>query len=134
VTQPRPLIAVVDDEEPIRKAMDRLLRSASLDVVTFASGAAFLESLEAQEPDCVVLDLHMPCLSGFDVQAQLTTSAPRLPIVVITGHDSPGARERVIEAGAAGYLRKPVDGQALLDTIASAIAGGKRPRNEQRAP
>ena len=96
------------------------------DVATFSSGAEFLASVDAQVPDCLVLDLHMPEMNGFEVQTRLAKTRPRVPVVVITGHDMPEARERVISAGAAAYLRKPVDGQALLDTIASAIAARDR--------
>ena len=119
----RNVIAVVDDEEPIRKALSRLMGTAGYEVETFESGTAFLARVEQHAPDCLVLDLHMPGVNGFEVQARLGQTAPSLPIVVITGHDIPEAGERVLAAGAAAYLRKPVDGQTLLDAIASAIAG-----------
>jgi FixJ family two-component response regulator len=122
MSKPRLLIAVVDDEEAVRTALRRLLRSASLDVETFSSGAEFLESVKEHQPDCVVLDLHMPQVSGFAVQARLAESGIRLPTVVITGHDAEATRERALAGGAAAYLRKPVDGQALLDAIAAAVS------------
>jgi FixJ family two-component response regulator len=71
----------------------------------------------------------MPGVNGFEVQERLARSAPALPIVVITGHDIPEAGERVLAAGAAAYLRKPVDGQTLLDAVASAIAAARIERN-----
>jgi FixJ family two-component response regulator len=86
VSKTRPLIAVVDDEEPVRKALTRLLRSADLDVETFPSGVEFLESLPTRRPDCVVLDLHMPLMDGFEVQARLAESSAPVPVVTITGH------------------------------------------------
>lgn len=131
MTLARPFIAVVDDEESVRKALKRLIHSAGLEVETFSSGSDFLQSIETREPDCVVLDLHMPHVNGFEVQARLAHSAHRVPVVVITGHDMPEARERVMAAGAAGYLRKPVDDQALLDTIASAIVDATRATKER---
>ena len=115
------LIAVVDDEESVRKALHRLLRSAGFAVETFASGAEFLESVRDHEPACVVLDLHMPQVDGFAVQASLAQSGARVPVVILTGHDTPEARERVLAQGAKGYLRKPVDDLALLAAIDSAI-------------
>jgi FixJ family two-component response regulator len=115
-------VAVVDDEESVRRAMGRLIRSAGIDVETFPSGAEFLQSLESHSPDCVVLDLHMPGLSGFEVQARLKESESRVPIVVITGHDTDESRERVTKAGVAAYLLKPVDEKILLDTISAAVA------------
>ncbi len=115
------LIAVVDDEESVRRALQRLIRSAGMNVNTYASGAEFFASAQKCRPDCLVLDLHMPLMNGFEVQSQLVQSELRVPIIVLTGHDTPEARERAMEAGAAAYFRKPVDGQALLDAIASAI-------------
>jgi FixJ family two-component response regulator len=121
VSKTRPLIAVVDDEEPVRIALRRLLRSADLEVETFPSGAEFLDSLKSHQPACVVLDLHMPRVNGFAVQTQLVEAGSHLPVIVITGHDSPETRERVVAGGVSAYLRKPVDDQMLLDAIAIAI-------------
>ena len=127
-TQSRSLIAVVDDEESVCRALERLLRSVGFDVATFASGAAFLESDGRWRAACVVLDVHMPGLSGSDVQARLAAAAQEVPVVVITGRDSEEVRERAMAAGAAAYLRKPVDDQTLLTTLAAAMAGGRRRR------
>ena len=118
----RPCIAVVDDEESILKALERLLRVAGFDVKTFNSGADFISSLAVRLPDCVVLDLHMPRLNGFAVQEQLLASGKRVPVVVITGHDTPEAKQRVLQNGAAAYLRKPVDEKLLLRAIEDATA------------
>ena len=123
-------MAIVDDEESVRRAIGRLIRSAGIDVETFPSGAEFLQSLESHSPDCVLLDLHMPGLNGFEVQARLKEAQSPVPIVVITGHDTDESRERVTKAGVAAYLRKPVDEKILLDTISAAVAcdsGGENP-------
>src|SRR5258706_16197484 len=93
-----PLVAVVDDEESIRKALKRLLRSAGLDVETYASGQEFLDSLQTHAPGCVVLDLHMPQLSGLDVQAKVKEGGASLPLIFITAHDDPSAREQALRA------------------------------------
>ena len=119
---PRPQIAVVDDEQSICIALQRLIRSANMDVKTYSSGEAFLNSLENVRPDCVVLDLHMPKCTGFDVQARLAQLATRMPVIVITGHDTPETRARAMTNGAAAYLLKPVDDRMLLDAISEAIA------------
>jgi FixJ family two-component response regulator len=121
VTKTRSLITIVDDEEPIRKALRRLLRSAGMDVDTFPSGVEFLESLATRRPDCVVLDLHMPAVNGFEVLAQLAESGMNLPVVVITGHDSDDTRQLALARLPVAYLRKPVNDQALLDAIALAL-------------
>ena len=122
MTKPRPLIAVVDDEESIRKALTRLLQSAGLDVETFTSGVTFLASIANRRPDCVVLDLHMPAMNGFEVQARLAESITPVPVVIITGHDSAETHDRALAGQPMAYLRKPVDDQALLDAIKLALA------------
>jgi FixJ family two-component response regulator len=119
----RVLIAIVDDEESMRKALERLLRSAGFAAETFASGVKFLEFARTRAPACVVLDLHMPGVNGFEVQAELARAGARVPIVIITGHDTPEARARAVGQGAVAYLRKPVDDVLLLAAINSAIAG-----------
>src|SRR5437667_11234154 len=91
VTKARLLVAVVDDEEPVRKALMRLMRSAGLNVETFASGAEFLKSIETRLPDCVVLDLHMPQMNGFHVQASLAKKYAALPFIIINSHVFPNA-------------------------------------------
>lgn len=120
-----PKIAVVDDEESVRKAVQRLLRSAGMEVETFPSGAKFLDAMKSRAVDCVVLDLHMSGANGFDVQAQLVRLGKWLPIIVMTGHDTPDARARALAGGAMAYLLKPVDDKVLLDAIATAIASKK---------
>jgi len=114
-------ISVVDDEVSVRRAMERLLRSAGMSVATFATSAEFFEDLLTHEVDCVVLDLHMPEESGFSVLARLRASGRNLPVVVITGHDTPESRGRSFQAGANAYLLKPVGEEVLLKTIAEAI-------------
>jgi CheY-like chemotaxis protein len=122
VSQPGVSIAIVDDEESIRKALSRLLRASGYQVETFPSGNDFLTSLNAKTPDLVVLDLHMPGMSGFEVHAALRAIEPPLPVVVITGHDSPETRQRALDGGAAAYLRKPIDEKLLLRAICGATA------------
>jgi len=121
------LLAVVDDDADVRVALTRLVSSAGFAVETFASGAEFLRSLEDHEPDCLVLDLHMPEMSGFDVQSALATGHANVPVVVITGHDTPESHARAVQLGARAYLCKPVDDEALLEAIDTAIGGASRP-------
>lgn len=117
----RPLVAVVDDEDAIRKALERLLRSAGLAVQTFGSGQEFLQSFAARRPDCVVLDISMPGMTGFDVQVQLKSACALMPVIFITALDDPGDCPRAMQAGAAGFLRKPFGDEELLDAIAAAV-------------
>jgi len=121
VTNERPLIAIVDDDEPIRKALTRLLRSFGYDIESFPSGAEFLESLSTHQPGCVVLDLHMPGISGFEVQVRLEQSRINVPVIVITGHDSLETRAQVMNRKPVAYLRKPVNDQVLHDAIELAL-------------
>ena len=114
------LIAVIDDEEPVRTALMRLMRSVGLSVDTFGSGAEFLKSLETRLPDCVVLDLCMPHMDGFNVQTHLARRCAALPVIIVTGHDFPQARERAMAGGASAFLRKPVHDRTLLDAISAA--------------
>lgn len=118
-----PLIAIVDDEESIRKALERLLRSAAMDVVTFSSGQPFIDSLVTRQVDCLVLDLHMTGVNGFELQSRLMMTGNRLPVVVMTGHDTPDLKARVLAAGASAYLLKPIDDHVLLSAITDAMVG-----------
>jgi len=121
MSQPRLIISIVDDEEPVRKALGRLLQAAGFAVVTFASGPEFLDSLEKQRPHCTILDLHLPGLSGLEVQQRLNEQKNRPPCIIITGKDEPGVGERMLASGAAAYLRKPLDEQQLLAAITAAV-------------
>ena len=121
-----PLVAIVDDEESVCRALQRLLRSTGFEVATFCSGVKFFQYLESRRPDCLVLDLHMPRMSGFDVQARLLELGERVPVVVITGHDTPETRVRAMNGGAAAYVRKPADDRTLLDAVSAAIADANR--------
>ena len=118
---PRPLIAVVDDEESVRRALARMLTASQLDVEIFASGQEFLDSLRTRRPDCVVLDYQMPGLTGRDVQRQLKEAQIRLPIIVVTAHDQPALREQCLADGAVAYTAKPLQRERLLSLIDDAI-------------
>lgn len=112
----------MDDEEPVRNAFRRLFRSTGHDVEAFSSGADFLAYIEHHEPDCLLLDLHMPGMDGLEVQARLALAGARIPVVIVTGHDQPETRSRALAAGAVAYLLKPVDEETLLASIAAALA------------
>jgi FixJ family two-component response regulator len=119
-----PYVAIVDDEEPVRKALRRLLRAAGLEAEGYAGGEALLAAATERAPDCVVLDLHMPGMSGLQLVRRLQAAHGRVPIVVITAHDEPATREQCLAAGAAAYLRKPLDERLLLNAISAALSLG----------
>jgi FixJ family two-component response regulator len=116
-----PFVAVVDDEAPVRTALGRLLRLADYDVATFESGEAFLASIGARRPDCVVLDVHMPGLSGFDVQSRLKAAHVDIPVVYITASDDPDLDRQSLTAGGRELLRKPFSNVELLAAIGVAL-------------
>jgi FixJ family two-component response regulator len=116
-----PWVAVVDDEEPIRRALLRLLRSAGIRARAFASGAEFLASLPTSQPYCVVLDLNMPEMSGFDVLLSLKQSSAQIGVIVVTGHHLADIQARAMLAKPLAYLRKPMNDQILIDAIGLAF-------------
>lgn len=120
-----PLVAIVDDEEPVRKALARLLRSARLDTEGFDSCERFLESLSRREPSCLVLDLHLPGMSGFELLQELRVRGIALATIVITAHDDSETRLRCMDAGVIGFLRKPIDSTVLLSAVIRALIGNK---------
>lgn len=105
----------------MRRALLRLMRLESIKAQAFASGAEFLDSLKVCKPDCAVLDLHMPGMTGFDVQARLAQDAPDVQVIFVTGKDSPDSYARAMAAASVAYLRKPMTEQALLDAIDLAL-------------
>ena len=118
------MIAVVDDDESVCRALKRLVRSLGMDADTFASGRQFLELIEAMPSlvvDCVVLDVQMPGLTGLQVQAQLTRSGHRFPVIFITAYDDPLVREQALAAGALAFVRKPFNDELLIKTLNVAI-------------
>ncbi len=117
------LVSVVDDDLSVRRALRRLIASAGFSVETFASGREFLESDPFGRSDCLVLDIHLGGLSGFDVQERLAAAGVRVPIIFITAHDDEATRQRAESTGAVAYLTKPFDERALLDAIEGAIRG-----------
>jgi FixJ family two-component response regulator len=122
VERGRPLVAILEDEESVRRALDRVLRASFLCTAAYSRGEDFLADLPGLEPDCVLLDINMPGLGGFETQRRLAAASPSVPVVVLTAREEPETRERAMAAGASAFLNKPVDSQLLLDAIFRAIA------------
>jgi FixJ family two-component response regulator len=112
-----PIIAIVDDDASVRRSLLRVVESAGYKAETFASGREFLAWLPHGQAACLVLDVHMDELSGFELYDRL-----KVPVVFVTGHDDPVTLARIDKSNAAGHLRKPFDRAAVLDTIRRAIA------------
>ena len=121
VTDSPPVIAVLDDEAQMRKALGRLLRTHGYEVALFGDGPALLAAHAGRPFDCVLLDLHMPGLNGFAVLERLARGQPPPPVIVITGHDEPGNEARVAALGACAYLTKPVDEVPLLAAVVRSL-------------
>src|SRR5947209_7242588 len=121
-------IAVVDDDPSILRALRRLLGAVGFTVNTFGSGEELLAWEGLGTIDCLILDVHLAGLSGFDVEERLTDVQPSLPIVFITAHDDEATRDRARTAANAPYLRKPFDEHGLVQAIPTALvdAGGGR--------
>lgn len=117
----RPTIYIVDDDPSLRKAVQRLLKSAGLDVETFASAECFLADYSGRS-GCLLLDVQLPGLNGLELQAKLTLAGSRLPIVFITARDDARIRTQALAAGAKGFLLKPFDDQVLLSALQTALA------------
>jgi FixJ family two-component response regulator len=121
-----PVIAIVDDDPSVRRSLHRLLESAGYGVTTFASAGEFLDSLSHTRTACLVLDIHLDGMSGFELQERLAADGAGVPIVFITAHDDAPTREG-IKKSTVGHLWKPFDDQALLHEIGKAIGMDKRP-------
>ncbi len=114
-------IALVDDEASVRVALGRLLRMADYEVLAFASGEEFLAALGNCMPDCALLDVHLPGLTGIQVQLRLRADHVQLPVVFITASDDPAIDSSALQAGGLCVLRKPFSNQQLLASIEFAI-------------
>ena len=124
------VIAIVDDDPSVREGLSSLIRSAGLQVETFASAQEFLARPGAEAPSCLVLDLQLPGLSGLDLQKRMAEVGLEIPIVFLTGHGNIPASVQAMKAGAVEFLTKPFDEQDLLQAIQEAIERDRRTRQQ----
>jgi FixJ family two-component response regulator len=120
-----PVIAIVDDDASTRRALHRLVQAKGYAVESFASAGEFLDAVPHCRPACLVLDVHLNG-TGFELQERLAADGMNIPIIFITAHDDDSTRCRIETSGAAAYLWKPVDGQALLRAIRRAVGPDDR--------
>ena len=118
----KPTVYIVDDDDSVRRALMRLIHSADMKALAFASANEFLESRSQEENACLVTDVQMRGLTGLELHRKLIALGSRLPVIYITAFDTEEIRRQAKSAGGVGYLRKPVDDQALLDTIRWALS------------
>ena len=131
MSEETPTVIVVDDDISMREALRNLLRSVGLQVEAFGSAQEFLASKRSRDPDCLVLDVRLPDVSGLDLQRQLAEAKVELPIVFITGHGDIQMSVRAMKAGAVEFLTKPFRDQELLDAVQQGIHRQRTARIEQ---
>jgi len=115
------VIAIVDDDEPLREALGSVMKAAGFLTNTFASAEEFLDSANLETTACLILDVRLAGMSGVELQKRLAEANSELPIVFVTAHGDASLRDLVMKAGAAGFLNKPVRSDALLKEVYAAL-------------
>jgi FixJ family two-component response regulator len=115
------LVAIVDDDDLMRSALEGLLKAAGLPAQAFASAEEFLNSGQQRQAGCLIADIRMPGMSGLELQARLNAERCRIPIVFITAHGDEKMRMQALRAGAVEFMAKPFDDEALLESVRAAL-------------
>lgn len=123
------IIAIVDDDEPLREALGSVLKAAGFSINTFASAEEYLDSPLREKIACLILDVRLPGMSGIELQRRLSEIGDAVPIIFVTAHGDASLREVVMNAGAAGFLNKPVRSDALLKEIRAALVRAAVPKH-----
>ena len=129
--QATPVVFVVDDDVSVRESLEAIIRFAGLRAETFACAQDFLGHARAMVPNCLVLDVSLPDLSGLDLQNLIASERTDMPIIFITGYGDVPMTVRAMKAGAAEFLTKPFDDQVLLDAIQHAIERSRAALSEE---
>ena len=116
------MVAIVDDDDSMRSALQGLLKAVGLPAQAFASGEEFLKSGQRQHTVCLIADIRMPGMSGLELQAQLNADHCRIPIIFITAHGDEKMRMQALRAGAVEFMAKPFNDEALLESVRAALA------------
>ena len=127
-------IALVDDEETVRVALARVLKLAGFEVVTYATGEEFLAAFERSQPDCALLDVHLPGMTGVQVQQRLQLDRVHMPAVFITASEDPDVDSAVRDVGDFCVLRKPFSTRDLLDSIVTAMKDSRANQPKGQPP
>lgn len=125
----RPVVHIIDDDESLCRALQRLFRSVDLEARPYGAAHEFIAAKEYDRPGCIVLDVRLPGVGGLELQAQLADLGVGLPIVMVTGHGDVPMTVRAMKAGAVDFLPKPFRDQDMLDAVASAIERDRRRRS-----
>src|SRR5580700_7645297 len=128
-------VYILDDDVSVREAVGSLIRSVGLKVRTFASAQEFLAGLRKERPSCLVLDIQLPDINGFELQQELASKDIQIPIIFLTGYGDIPMSVRAIKAGAVEFLTKPFDDEYLLDAIRQAtVRQSKAGRLQESIP
>jgi FixJ family two-component response regulator len=119
-----PVVAIVDDDGSVRAAMSSLVRSLGYEACVFASAQAFLSSPRLGDTACLILDVQMPDMNGLELQAELQTRRPDIPVIFITAFPEDRIRCRAEAAGAVGFFSKPVEGRLIVGCLEAALQQG----------
>jgi FixJ family two-component response regulator len=114
---PGPKVAIVDDDEVVRRALRRMIASLAYSPIEFGSGEAFLAELPNTKFACALIDMYMPGLNGIDIVGRMRSEGRDIPSIIITGGDEPKLEARCFKAGAAGYMVKPIERDAIGEAI-----------------
>src|ERR1700759_250830 len=115
------MVAIVDDDDLMRTALQGLMKSAGLEARAFATAEDFLKSGQQHDTACLITDIRMPGISGLELQAQLNADHCRIPTIFITAHGDARMRMHAMRAGAVEFLAKPFDDEALLESVRAAM-------------
>ena len=126
-----PIVFVVDDDDAVRKTLQLLMQSVSLNVETYASAEEFLAAYTSDRPGCLVLDVRMSGMSGLTLQDHLTSQGSNVPIIIITGHGDVPMAVEAMRKGALDFIEKPFREQILLDRVRSALARDTQNRHHE---
>jgi FixJ family two-component response regulator len=121
------LIAIIDDDQPFRESMRRLMRSLGYTVAVFSSAGAFLASPRLSETGCLIADVHMPGMTGVELYRYLVETGHRIPTILVTAYHNDADRARALHDGVVCYLRKPLDEQKLAQCLHAALTSGQTP-------
>jgi FixJ family two-component response regulator len=115
------LVAIVDDDDSMRSALQGMLKAVGYPALAFASAEEFLKSGQQRQTSCLIADIRMPGMSGLDLQAQLNADRCKVPIIFITAHGDAKMRIQALRAGAVEFLSKPFDEEILLESVRAAL-------------
>ena len=124
--QNAPIVSIIDDDQDVRQAVQRLMRSRGFATRTFASAEEFLQSPSLHETACVITDIQMPGMTGIDLHDVMLKQGPRLPVIFLTAFPDDRTEKRALQAGALGFLTKPFDAKTLVSLVDTAVQSGDR--------